>query len=336
LVRLPVAPGEPLASRRGTLVEVQFVVPAANTDGSSPADVSRVDVYGFTGPASVTGEEIVRRGSKVGSVLVNPPPDPDEDPDAEKPARSAKDAPPGAVNQGSVARVTEDIAAVSASEPRSYVSVGVNTRGRRGPVSSRTAVPMGPAPPAPAPPAVTYTETGIRVAWAPTPPIADSTSTSTYHVYDVGPAPRRLTDRALEAAPFVDNRIEWGAERCYALRTMLTSDGLTVESEASPPVCVTPIDTFPPGAPTGLTAVAGTGSISLIWNASPEKDVAGYLVLRAIAPATDLAPVTPAPIPETTFSDAVPPGARVIYAIQAVDHAGNVSLLSSSVEETAR
>jgi hypothetical protein len=313
---------------------VQFVVPAANTDGSSPADVSRVDVYGFTGPATVTGEEIVRRGSKVGTVLVNPPPDPDEDPDAEKPARSAKDAPPGAVDQGSVARVTEDIAAASASEPRSYVSVGVNTRGRRGPVSSRTAVPMGPPPPAPAPPAVTYTETEIRVA--PTPPMADSTSASTYHVYDAGPAPRRLTDRALEAAPFVDKRIEWGTERCYALRTVLTVDGLTVESEASPPVCVTPIDTFPPAAPTGITAVAGTGSISLIWNASPEKDVAGYLVLRAIAPASAVAPVTPAPIPETTFSDAVPPGARVIYAIQAVDHAGNVSLPSSSVEETAR
>jgi hypothetical protein len=284
----------------------------------------------------VTGEEIVRRGSKVGSVLVNPPPDPDEDPDAEKPARSAKDARPGAVDQGAVARVTEDIDAASTSEPRSYVSVGVNTRGRRGPVSSLTAVPTGPPPPAPAPPAVTYTETDIRVDWAATPPIADSTSAFTYHVYDAGPVPRRLTDRALEAGPFVDKRIEWGSERCYALRTVQTIDGLTVESEASPPECVTPIDTFPPAAPTAVTAVAGAGSISLIWNASPEKDVAGYLVLRAIAPATDLAPVTPAPIPETTFTDTLPPGARVSYAIQAVDRAGNVSLLSSSVEETSR
>jgi hypothetical protein len=183
---------------------------------------------------------------------------------------------------------------------------------------------------------VTYTETGIVVAWSPTPATAGATSSFTYQVYDAGPVPRRLTDRALAAPPFVDNRIAWGAERCYAVRTVSTVDDLTVESEASPPACVTPTDTFPPAAPTGLTAVAATGSISLIWNASPEKDVAGYLVLRATAPASTMAPVTPMPIPETTFRDAVSPGTRVIYAIQAVDQAGNVSPPSSSIEETAR
>jgi hypothetical protein len=59
-------------------------------------------------------------------------------------------------------------------------------------------------------------------------------------------------------------------------------------------------------------------------------------VLRAIAPADRPAPVTPQPIAETTFRDTVPAGVRVIYAVQAVDRAGNVSPMSAPIEESAR
>ena len=47
-------------------------------------------------------------------------------------------------------------------------------------------------------------------------------------------------------------------------------------------------------------------------------------------------PITPQPIQETTFRDAVPTGTRVTYAIEAVDKAGNVSAMSETTEETAR
>mgnify|MGYP000474274054 CR=1 FL=1 len=40
----------------------------------------------------------------------------------------------------------------------------------------------------------------------------------------------------------------------------------------------------PPAAPTGLQAVAGDGAVSLIWEPNSESDLAGYLVLRAVAP----------------------------------------------------
>ena len=39
-----------------------------------------------------------------------------------------------------------------------------------------------------------------------------------------------------------------------------------LESEASPHVCVTPRDTFPPAQPAGLIGVASEGAISLIWD----------------------------------------------------------------------
>ncbi len=335
LNRRPVAPLEATAIRRGGTVEVQFVVPKANTDGSTPADISRVDVYGFTGPA-VSGDDIVRRGERIGTVLVNPPPDPDEDPDAEKPP-DPKAPPKRGIDQGIVGRVSEEIAAVAATEPnepRSYVTVGVSSSGRRGPASPPSTVPLGPAPPAPAPPTVSYTETAINVAWPPPPP--SPSATMAFQVYEPGPPPRRLSDRPVAEPPYTDKRIEWGAERCYTLRLVQTRDGLTMESEASEPACVTLTDTFPPAAPTGLTAVASAGAISLIWNASPESDVAGYLVLRAIAPAGTPEPITPAPVTETTFRDSVPAGGRVTYAVQAVDQAGNASPMSAPIEETAR
>ncbi len=184
LVRLPVAPAETVASRRGTIVEVQFVTPPSNTDGSRPADVSRVDVYGLTG-AAASEDDVVRRGSRVGTVIVNPPPDPDEDPDAVEPP-DPKAPPKRGIDQGTVGRVTEDIATLSASAPRSYVSIGVSSRGRRGPASARTTIPLGPAPPVPDAPKVTYNETSINVLWTP-PAAATPESTAAYHVYDAGP-----------------------------------------------------------------------------------------------------------------------------------------------------
>ena len=109
-----------------------------------------------------------------------------------------------------------------------------------------------------------------------------------------------------------------------------------MESDASDPTCVVLRDTFPPAAPKGLTAVAGQGAISLIWDPNEEPDLDGYLILRASSPGAPLSPVTSQPIHDTTFRDAIPSGARYGYAVQAVDRAGNVSPPSMTVEETAR
>jgi len=113
-----------------------------------------------------------------------------------------------------------------------------------------------------------------------------------------------------------------------------------VESALSAPTCVTVEDTFPPAAPKGLAAVASVGAISLIWDANAEADLAGYIVLRAPADGGGaLAPLTKAPIRETTYRDAsVKRGVRYVYAIVAVDNAKppNRSPESAHVEETAR
>jgi hypothetical protein len=47
-----------------------------------------------------------------------------------------------------------------------------------------------------------------------------------------------------------------------------------------------------------------------------------------------MAPVTPKPIQATTLRDPVQPGVRYVYAVQALDKAGNTSAPSSRSEET--
>jgi len=100
---------------------------------------------------------------------------------------------------------------------------------------------------------------------------------------------------------------------------------------------VTPKDTFPPEAPKGLAAVASAGVINLIWDANTEADLAGYVILRGEAPGATLQPLVKDPIRETRFADrTTQANVRYVYAIVAVDKAGNRSTPSTRVEEAAR
>jgi fibronectin type 3 domain-containing protein len=112
---------------------------------------------------------------------------------------------------------------------------------------------------------------------------------------------------------------------------------VAIESDASPTTCLTPTDVFPPAPPQNLGLLLLDGAIELVWDAGSEADIAGYTVLRGDAPGDTLRPLTPSPIRESTFRDTtVKPGARYVYAVVAVDKAGNASPPSTRVEGTAR
>jgi hypothetical protein len=336
LVRLPIPPAEFSVQRRGSTVAIQFGVPGGNTDGSTPADLSRVEVYALTSPEAANANQIFQQGTRVGRVLVNPPPDPDT-PEGQ-PARPSGPLPPDGIDQGAIARLSETLDPNESVDPtnvRSYIAVGFNRRGRRGSTSPPVAVPIGPPPAAPGKPDVTFDETTITVTWD-APEAADPDVALGYHVYTSGDVPTRLTGQPLDELTFEDKRIEWGAERCYVVRSVEVVDKMTLESEGSPSTCVMLADTFAPKAPEGLTVVASEGAMNLIWNPNQEADLAGYLLWRAMPSDGTLTSMTPAPVKESTFRDTVPAGAHVAYAVQAVDKAGNVSPMSDRVEETAR
>lgn len=90
LLRQPAAPQDVTARRTGGAAGVQFRVPAANADGVRPADVRRVEVYGFTGEAP-TAAEVLKQGTLVAAIPVREPPDEDE---------AGTPAPPGGTPAG--------------------------------------------------------------------------------------------------------------------------------------------------------------------------------------------------------------------------------------------
>jgi hypothetical protein len=329
LVLVPVAPNELTAVRRGPQVDLSFGVPGANTDRSTPADLARIEVYALTVPAPVNAEDVIRRGTRVSTMPINEPPDPDEpEPETPVPPRSG-------LSQGDVARISEPLPEdADAASYRAYVAVGVNHRGRRGTPSSRVAVPLVPSPAAVALPAATYDEKAISVTWPPVQ--AESGDAYTYTIYAPGTEPKQLTSAPLTDPLYSDTGIVWEQERCYEVRAGRTVEGVRTEGAASPPVCVTPHDTFAPAPPQGLVAVGSEGAISLIWTPNSEPDLAGYVVLRAVAPATEMTPLSDTPTPETNLRDNLPAGSQATYAVLAVDRSGNRSGESAPTTETAR
>ena len=381
LVKLPAAPADFAADRRGATVDLQFTVPSSNTDNSRPANIERVDVYAITTPSRISDDQLLKRGTRVASVDVKAPRDPNQTVQEDEPAEDVDPAVGKGLDQGAVARVSEELTPRSLAPAdlgrdrgaeakrragdaphgplvgpatgvpsRIYAAVGVSTRGRKGTLSKRAIVPLVPPPPPPEPPKLSYDEKEVTLTWnavatpsaaatdgdvLPSKPIGLQAPSIAYNVYDVSAdTATKITKTPVTDTKMSDPRIAWGERRCYTVRAVETVDGLTVESDAAAPACKTLIDTFAPAAPKGLRSIAGERSINLIWDPNGESDLAGYLVFRGTG--DQLEQITPAPIPDPTFTDGVEPGVRYVYAIKAVDKAGNSSPWSERVEEMAR
>ncbi|PYU44905.1 MAG: hypothetical protein DMG53_15550 [Acidobacteria bacterium] len=118
----------------------------------------------------------------------------------------------------------------------------------------------------------------------------------------------------------------------YVVRSVIQVEGNELESSDSPPVTVTPRDTFPPAAPQGLVAAllpgsaSGTVLVDLSWSISLETDLAGYRVYRSEQEGTRGQLLTPDLLPTPAVRDtSVVPGHRYWYTVTAVDRAGNES-----------
>lgn len=152
--------------------------------------------------------------------------------------------------------------------------------------------------------------------------------------------PRPLNATPQESLVFDDPLAFDERQRCYQVRAVRGTAAALVESEPSPAVCFTPVDTVPPEAPTGLIAEVEPGAITLIWEPNIEEDLGGYVILRGAAGDATLTPLTSAPVRTARYVDReLTAGTSYVYAVAAVDSRaplGNVSAESARVEATAR
>lgn len=94
-------------------------------------------------------------------------------------------------------------------------------------------------------------------------------------------------------------------------------------------------DTTPPGAPTGLVARAGNGSVALDWADNGEPDLAGYHVLRATVSGGPYTQITPTLLTLSALNDSgLTNGVTYHYVVRAVDTSNNLSANSAQVSGT--
>lgn len=389
---------------------IRFEVPSANTDGSEPADLEQVEVYALTthpDPTRPVRQLPVADWRDHATLVATIPvvtPTRDVGPDSGLKPVQADEVRPGdqvtlieLLTAEVILPVVIETETVDEDEPqvaklgtvvtaaplvvppppppprRTYLAIGVSTRGRESSSSPRIAVALADPGSAPSAPTVTYTETELVLEWvAPetarspiqeavidgalvSEPVIRFLPATRYLVYtsekgvDTGiedPVDESETEwpEPINIEPgtetsYVDVGVSFGVERCYTVRTFDVVDSLPVRGPASPSTCVIPVDTFPPQPPVNLVAVASRDAINLVWDSSPEPDLGGYLVLRGTAPGATLQALTAEPIIETTYRDiAVESDQEYVYAVQAVDNATprNVGLPSVKVMEQAR
>jgi hypothetical protein len=159
-VRVPARPDPFVAKRLSSTVYIQFKIPATNADGTSPASIERVDVYGFTGSPE-GNEDIFKNGMLVASIPVRKPPEDETATPAKrkggKPAKPeerppAPPRPPASMengfDQGDLVVVTEPLGPAQLAEviPKKKKVPKVVA-----PVVKEVPIALGPAPRAPLP-----------------------------------------------------------------------------------------------------------------------------------------------------------------------------------------
>jgi len=126
---------------------------------------------------------------------------------------------------------------------------------------------------------------------------------------------------------YVDISAEYGKTYQYSVQALRDQ----LESDVAGPVNITPINSFPPAVPSGLTASAGLGAVELAWNRNTEADLKEYRILRSEggAPFVEIAHGLETPV----YSDhSVQAGKEYRYEVFAVGQNGQPSAPSAPVE----
>lgn len=179
-------------------------------------------------------------------------------------------------------------------------------------------------------PRIETTEKALVVRW--TPPTETITGTPVtnlvgYRIYGspTGAAGSFKLLGESHSTEYRDRDFKFGQHYYFIVRAAFSTDGAMAESQPSPPVEVTPRDTFPPDVPRGLTAIQTQAGVELVWKPDDAPDLAGYKVYRR-ADSNPFELLTPSPVQTPAYRDALAkPGANYSYAVTAVDLSGNES-----------
>jgi hypothetical protein len=195
IVHIPSSVDQVSSRRIGNDVLVTLTVPAENIDKTKPADVGRIEVYGYTGTAPPPRGRFLDVAVPVATIPVRPPETDETKPSTPASGAAATDIPP-AVQGGSVtirdrlsaealvarpippapvtgrARDTPPVPAAPAMAVegplrRFYLALAISPRGRIGPPGMVAELPLTPLPDPPQGVVATYAADAISLTWEP-------------------------------------------------------------------------------------------------------------------------------------------------------------------------
>jgi hypothetical protein len=137
-----------------------------------------------------------------------------------------------------------------------------------------------------------------------------------------------------DASPYLDETAQFETDYEYTAVAIEETPVSIAESEPSAPFHVNVKDTFPPAVPASITVLAGSSSLEVTWERSPDADLQGYYVYRSV----DNGPFQRIGDLQTTPSYGdhdIKPGQHYRYAVSAVDQKNNESERSQVAEITA-
>jgi hypothetical protein len=159
-------------------------------------------------------------------------------------------------------------------------------------------------------------------------------SRSGFHVYrrrEGQPYARPLVETPLEGRQFTDKTAPLGATVCYEVRAVASVSPL-IESAPSNEACLQVRDIVAPAAPTGLAVLPQEGGLEVVWSPSPEEDLTGYRVYRAVSGGAPARLVEVAAGTTTWLDASAEAGHLYTYSVTAVDRSGNESAPSEAAE----
>lgn len=328
--RVPQRTEELTGAQRGNQITLSWPAPRRNASDRSVQSIRRVDVYRLAervnSPLPLTEEEFAARATLIGSV------------DYEQIRTS-----------GDTLTYTDTLELAGEPTRLRYAVRYVNASNQRAAFSNFLLIePAARLSQPPSNLAAQESETALTLSWnAPAANIDNSTPVNLlgYNLYRAQPgvnngvaAPVNTT--LINGTSFADKNFRFGEEYRYFVRAVsLGTGGQQVESLDSNTITVTPRDVYPPSAPTAITIAAAPGRLSLFFPANPERDVAGYNLYRstdAELPKDRWTKLNGELLTRTTFQDEkVESGRKYYYYLTAVDTAGNTSVPSEVVSETA-
>jgi hypothetical protein len=172
-VRIPAAVETLDARRVGHDVYVTLTVPAENIDASTPADVRRVEVYGYTGATPPVRGRFLQGGVAVATVDVPPAAAPGERP-SETPPPTLQGMPITVLDTLTPDELAAPPPADQAGAPgaapagpprRFYMAIAFSERGVPGPPGRVIELPLAPLPEPPAAPSIAYTAAAVTLSW---------------------------------------------------------------------------------------------------------------------------------------------------------------------------